>query len=252
MITHKQRAKGGEFTVHTPQGNTVVEYKLSNSIGSVLCLRCCVINGEAKYASSVLSSLVEKYTPSVLIIETNIREILYQKRISRMNRYETQNKTSLYSFVEENKEVICEVWKNSISINSMEDCRDDIKFLKIIREQTKPFEFLSIKEEYDYLRREHCKSTVFKILEISDLFPLDESFSYIIKTLKNRIRKDTEFYQSKDECVLQCTEELVIPAIIRMGANHTFPIKLIESLGRSVASHSRAKEEFLTKFNFEK
>ena len=47
MITHKQKSKGGEFTVHNPQGNTIVEYTLSNSIGSVLCLRCFVKCGEA-------------------------------------------------------------------------------------------------------------------------------------------------------------------------------------------------------------
>ncbi len=252
MITHKQKSKGGEFTVHTPQGNTIVEYTLSNSIGSVLCLRCCIITGEAKYASSILSSLVEKYTPSVLVTETHIREVLYQKRISGMNRHETQNKTSLYFSVEENKDLISRVWKNSLTMNCIEDSKDDMVFLKIIREETKPFEFLSIKEEYDYMRREHCKSTVVKLLEIAELFSLDESFCYIIKMLKNKIQKDTQFYQSTDENVLQCTEELVIPAIIRLGSTHSFPIKLLESLGESIANYSLAKEEFLTKFRFEK
>lgn len=249
MITHKQKSKGGEFTVHSPQEDTVVEYVLSNCVGSVLCLRCFVHKGNSKNALGVLSAVCEKYNPSVMIVNTSIQEVLFNKRINEMYRHETINKSSLYAGVGENRELICKMWKNSSSLNSKENCTNDIRILKTIREQTTPFEFVLVKEEYDYIRREHCRSTVFEILEISRLFSPNDDFSNNTKYLSKKINKDLHFYESNSESVLQCVEEIIIPAIIIMGSVHSFPIKLIESLGKCIKNYSDKKEEFLSRFD---
>lgn len=252
MISHKQISKGGEFTVHDTAGDTVVEYTISNSIGSVLCLRSCVMTGNVKYATNIISSLIEKYTPSVLVLQSSLREVLYQRRMGTMNKIETKNKTSLYAQSAEDINLLASLWKTGIMMESSEDCGNTTMVLKKIRENTKPFEFLSIKEEYDYLCRGSCNRAMDDILKISRCSIDDKSFDVVIKSLKNKMSQDAKFYESNIGGILQCVEEIIIPAIIRLGETHPFPNKLIESFGESVGKYFHIREEFAMRFNFEK
>ncbi len=248
MIKHREKSKGGEFTIQTSKGSSVVEYTLSNSVGSVLCLRCFAEGKESKIISGVLSALAEKYHPSVLVVDSCLQEVLYQKRIGEMSRYETQSKTSLYCNTITEKNLICDLWKNSFSFVNLKKNGTDYVFLKTIREQTKPFEFLCLKEEYDYIQKKHCDSVVFDILEICRTVSSVESFSHIEKCLQKKIKK-YNFQESKNELVLHCTEEIIIPSIIRLGKNHQFPIKLLECFGKFLGNYHQDKEDFLSKFN---
>ena len=262
MIQHEKTDGGGSVRVKSPDGFAVVAYTLSNPT-SPLSVQCSISGGSTpRFAVAVMESLVQKYTPSVLFVETSATELKYKPKIDELFRCWTADSQSLYAEAFSSRELFNRVCSITAAMQNYDFVRvnsEEMQFfrthdvMKKIRENTKPFEFLNIKEECDYSIRGSCVDCVRDLVSTArntlNLLPEKQQIPFLeaLNLIENKQRHGGYAFDTKHSYIQETVNALVLPAIVKYG-NHQFTQNLVNALSKTTSSYVSASEEFLNNY----
>lgn len=264
MITHTPKSNGGEIVVSHNKETVQVDFTISNKELPVAYLRCSTNGRDCKTILGVVNALVEKYSPVVFILQTPIKELLYTGNIGTVKRIATQKENSIYCSSMHHKEIAKSLWEISRAIDDgyfiegsvfSSKQYERLGILKIIRESTTPFEFLSMKEEYDFAIKKKRELTCSRMIEKCKQYSLqNQKYSNCFKESSSRIEKiyksNSELFESNISCVESCVVGLLLPAIILLGENNEFTKSLFLIFTESCDQYINTSSEFLKNYKF--
>ena len=97
MIEYEQTDGCGSVRVKTTEGFAVLAFACSNPT-QPLSLQCRVSAGSSSHLAGVIvENLVERYCPSVLVVEGDNTQLRYKPKIAQMFRCWTQDSQSVYA-----------------------------------------------------------------------------------------------------------------------------------------------------------
>lgn len=262
MITHTKKSNGGEIVVSYNKKNASVDFTVSNKQFPVACLTCNTKNGDCKTTLAIVGALVEKYNPVVLLLKTPVKELLYTGNIGTTKRIDTQNENSLYCSSGQHKELAIGLWEISRAMDCghlIEGCVFSFKkynkldVLKEIRESTTPFEFLYMKEEYDFAIKKKCENCFISIRDKTKQYAQQkekhsncfvESVSRMEKTYKSHF----QLFESNFSCVESCVVNVLLPAIVLLGEENDFVKSLFLTFTKECQEYINTSSEFLENY----
>lgn len=258
MITNTKQPHSGEIRVEHEQKTAGVDYTITNEGSPTLCLHCRTQQGNVRMTENIVNALVEKHSPFVLVLETPMQELRYNSRFHSMMRCNM----GLYTNNREHKDFFGKLMQTAEAMdswtfaNKTESSVDFYKrqsILKMIRENTTPFEFLSIKEECDYNSRMVCRKGFHEILDAakSSLKSapqhktcLESVIVYIEKTGNIEFQTISDMTNGMRKCVT----ELIIPSILWLGESHPFVKSIVKTFDKESIKYYQDSTDFLSAF----
>lgn len=260
MIEYEQTDGCGSVRVNTVEGFAVVSFDCSNPTRP-LSLQCRVSAGSSsRLAGFVIENLAERYEPSVLVVESENTELRYKPKLCEMFRCWTQNSQSVYAKAFSSRDLFSRVCNISCAMQQYDLVRiqnEEIQLfksrdvLKKIRERTKPFEFLSIKEECDYTIRSSCVDCVRDIISTAQAaLPLlsekkREPFAEAIALLQAKQQEGGRGFDVKHSYIQETANALLLPCIVQFGNTHPFTQKVFGEFSKTTSRYITASESFL-------
>lgn len=257
MIKTSNKPNGGEIRVEHGRDTAHVDFTITNQGYPVLCLTCRTKQGNAKLTENIVSALVEKYSPLVMVLETPMKELKYAGKFQPLLRCD-----SLFINNREHREFFeklittAEAIDSWAFVNKKESSIDFYKrhaILKMIRENTTPFEFLSIKEECDYSARERCSKGFREVVQVAKSSLehchqhktcLESVVKYLEKTGEDEFRNSCDTTNGMKKCVT----ELIVPSIIWLGESHSFVQSIVKTFDAEATKYYEDSNEFLKAF----
>ena len=264
MIKTTTKLNGGSIILEDDSNNVLVDFTLSNKSSPIMCINCVISGNDSKSATLITASLLEKYNPVCLVIETKMRDLLYCRKMENVFRCSTIRDKSLFTILNNNKDV----WSRLFSMTEEIDCGNLAKksqtgidffsnssIFAFVRKNTSPFEFLSIKEEYEYNNKELC--TV-KIREFFDIFDtnlvhlsngeIKNSLTTLVESFKKNIRDERGVYYNSSGSFQKIFTDLVLPYILTIGESHDSSTNMIELFSKTFVDYITMTEDFLLRF----
>ena len=97
MINHEQTDSGGSVSVNCGEGFCSLAYHLSNKT-SPLSMQCSVYKGSsADIVGFVVSSLLEKHSPTVLLMKSKDTAVRFCPKMGELFRCWTQGDQTVYA-----------------------------------------------------------------------------------------------------------------------------------------------------------
>lgn len=261
MITNTKKTYGGEILVEHQQKTAGVDYTITNDGSPTLCLHCRTNQGNARLTENIVNALVEKYSPFVMVLETPMQELRYNSQFHSLLRCSSVERYTLYTSNREHKEFFTKLMQTAEAIdswtfaNKTEASIDFYKrqsVLKMIRENTTPFEFLSIKEECDYNTRMMCRNGFNEILNAARCSLESSQHKTRLESVVDYIENsgDEEFQNISDMTngMQKCVSELIIPSVVWMGQAHPFVRSLVEKFDEESTKYYKDSTDFLSAF----
>jgi hypothetical protein len=260
MIQHEKTDNGGSVRVKSPEGFSTVHFTYSNP-DSPLSLWCSVSAGSLPHLSSaVVSSLVERYAPSVLLVESDRTEIRYAPKIGSLFRCWTHGKQSVLAEAFSSRDMFNRVCSLSYAMQNTDFVRvegDEMKLygyhavLSKLRENTMPFEFLNLKEECDHSIKFASAKCVERITAaaIAALPTLPKSqykrFNQALHEISVRQQGERGF-DTRYSYIQEVVTAVLLPAVVRFGSDHLFTQTVFAEFSDSASIYVKACEDFLT------
>lgn len=260
MIQHEKTDNGGSVRVKSTEGFATVHFTYSNP-DSPLCLNCCVSSGShPKLAVAITESLCERYSPVVLMLESDKTEMRFVPKIGSMFRCWTHGKQSVLAEAFSSREMFNRVCSISCAMQNTDFVRVDGGELKLygyhavlgrLRQQTTPFEFLSIKEECDHGIKRTAADCVDKIIaaavaglpEIGTA--MRERFANALHEI-SRKQTDERGFDTRYSYIQEVVTAVLLPAVVKFGGNHPFTQLVFKEFSESAAQYTSVCEAFLS------
>jgi hypothetical protein len=263
MIQHEQTDSGGSVTVKSPDGGAWVSYTVSNR-ENTLALQCSVSRGSrADISNAVVNSLVEKYAPVVLWVEAPHTETRYRPKFGGLFKCWSNSSEAVFAEAFSAREMFGRICTMSYAMRNTDIIREDggeVKFydyhavLKEIRSKTKPFEFLSIKEECDYTIKRASVDVVDSVVDTAQaaLKTLTERnrcrFADALTRLEQMQSREHGF-DTRYSYIQEATVSVLLPAVVTLGNTHPFTKSVFEVFSSAASKYTEACQEFLTEYD---
>jgi hypothetical protein len=260
MIEYEQTDGCGSVRVKTTEGFAVLSFACSNPTRP-LSLQCRVSAGSSSHLAGVIvENLVERYCPSVLVVEGDNTQLRYKPKIAQMFRCWTQDSQSVYAEAFSSRDLFNRVCSMSAAMQKYDLVRvqnEDIQFfksrdvLKKIRENTMPFEFLSIKEECDYSIRSSCVNCVRDIISTATAaLPLlsekkQQPFIQAIALLEAKQQEGGRGFDVKHSYIQEAANAILLPCIVQFGNTHPFTQRIFAEFSKTTSKYIAASQEFM-------
>jgi hypothetical protein len=261
MIEHDTTDSGGSVRVNCAEGFCSLTYHLSNK-NRPLSMQCSVGNGSTPVlVSAVVDSLLEKHEPTVLLMKSKDTSVRFRPKMGDLFRCWTQNEQTVYSKAFGSRKLLERVCSLSYAMQNVDFVRvedEEIRLfgyydvVKRIRENTTPFEFLSIKEECDYSMR-NCAVGCLRTLVESVNAQLDslprqdrEAFSQVAEDLLRQQQCESFRFDTKYSYIQEAVVGIVLPALLKYGASHPFTAAVFKEFSKQASVYTEASEQFLT------
>jgi hypothetical protein len=261
MIEHDTTDSGGSVRVNCAEGFCSLTYQLSNK-NRPLSMQCSVGNGSTPVlVSAVVDSLLEKHEPTVLLMKSKDTAVRFRPKMGDLFRCWTQNEQTVYAKAFGSRKLLERVCSLSYAMQNVDFVRvqgDEIRLfdyydvVKRIRENTTPFEFLSIKEECDYSMR-NCavgclRTLVESVNEGLDSLPRQdrEAFSQVAEDLLRQQQCESFRFDTKYSYIQEAVVGIVLPALVKYGASHPFTAAVFREFSKQASVYTEASEQFLS------
>lgn len=262
MIQHEKTDSGGSVRVKSPEGFATVHFTYSNP-ESPLSLWCSVSAGSApKLAMAVTESLCVRYEPVVLVVESDRTETRYTPKIGSLFRCWTHGKQSVLAEAFSSRDMFNRVCSISYAMQNTDFVRaegDELKLygyhsvLNKLRQDTTPFEFLSIKEECDHNIKHTSASCVDRIVSaaVAALPTISQGqrdrFSVALNEISKRQVNERGF-DTRYSYIQEITTAVLLPAVVRLGSTHPFTQMVFKEFSDSAAQYISVCESFLNEY----
>jgi hypothetical protein len=263
MIQHEQTDSGGSVTVKSPSGGAWVSYTVSNR-ENALALQCSVSRGSrAELSNAVVESLVEKHTPVVLWVEAPHTETRYRPKFGGLFKCWSNSDEAVFAEAFAARKMFSRICTLSYAMRNTDIIREDsgeLKFydyhsvLKEIRSKTKPFEFLSIKEECDYSIKRASVDVVESVVSAAQgsLQTLTEKnsrrFGDALTRLEQMQSREHGF-DTRYSYIQEATVSVLLPAVVTLGNAHPFTKSVFDVFSSAASKYTEACHEFLADFD---
>lgn len=259
MIQHEKTDNGGSVRVKSTEGFATVHFTYSNP-DSPLSLWCSVGAGSSpRLALSVASSLVERYAPTILVLESDRTEMRYAPKVGSMFRCWTHGKQSVLAEAFSSREMFNRVCSLSYAMQNTDFVRvegDEIKLygyhavLSKLRENTMPFEFLSLKEECDHTIKSASARCVERITAaaIAALPSLPKSRQEQFRQALHEIsvkQSSERGFDTRYSYIQEVVTAVLLPAVVRLGGDHPFTRTVFAEFSDSASAYVKACEAFM-------
>lgn len=262
MIEHEKTDKGGSVRVRSAEGFATVHFTYSNP-DSPLSLWCGVGAGSSpRLSAAVMGNLVERYAPTVLVVESDRTEIRYAPKVGSLFRCWTHGKQSVLAEAFSSREMFNRVCSLSYAMQNTDFVRaegDELKLygyhsvLNKLRQNTSPFEFLSLKEECDHNIKRTSVDCVDRIVSAatSALDTISGSqrqrFAVALQEISQRQLRERGF-DTRYSYIQEITTAVLLPAVVKLGSTHPFTQKVFGEFSDSAAQYITVCEEFLNEY----
>lgn len=260
MIQHEKTDSGGSVRVKSTEGFATVHFTYSNP-DAPLCLNCGVSSGShPKLAVAITESLCERYSPVVLILESDKTEVRFTPKIASLFRCWTHGKQSVLAEAFSSREMFNRVCSLSCAMQNTDFVRVDGSEIKLygyhavlgrLRQQTTPFEFLNLKEECDYGIKRTAADCVDKIIAaaVAALPQVGgEMQNRFAATLNEISRKQTgeRGFDTRYSYIQEVVTAVLLPAVVKFGGTHPFTQSVFREFSDSAAEYTAVCEAFLS------
>ena len=260
MIEHEKTDRGGSVRVRSAEGFATVHFTYSNP-DSPLSLWCGVGAGSSpRLSAAVMGNLVERYAPTVLVVESDRTEIRYAPKVGSLFRCWTHGKQSVLAEAFSSREMFNRVCSLSYAMQNTDFVRVESNEIKLysyhsvlsrLRERTTPFEFLSLKEECDHDIKSVSIGCVERIITAAlSALPtlprsLQERFGQALREISENQSHERGF-DTRYSYIQEVVTAVLLPAVVRLGSDDPFTQKVFNEFSDSAGAYIRACEEFMS------
>jgi len=260
MINHEQTDSGGSVSVNSGECFCSLSYQLSNKT-SPLSMQCSVDKGSSPdIVGFVVSSLIEKHSPTVLLMKSKDTAVRFRPKVGDLFRCWTQGDQTVYAEAFSSRKLLERVCSLSYAMQNADFVRveeDEIKLfgyydvIKRLRENTTPFEFLSIKEECDYSMRTCAVGCLRTLAESarSNLHSIPQrdrgAFSEVTEELLNKQQQESFRFDTKYSYIQEAVVGIVLPALVKYGMQHPFTAAVFSEFSKQASVYTESSEQFL-------
>lgn len=261
MIEHDTTDRGGSVRVNCADGFCSLTYQLSNPTRP-LSMQCSIGNGSSpRLVFSVVDSLLEKYESNVLLINSKDTAVRFRPKMVDLFRCWTQNEQTVYAKAFGSRKLVERVCSLSYAMQNADFVRvegEEIRLfgyydvVKRIRENTSPFEFLSIKEECDYSMRNCAVGCLRTFVETAkaqtDSLPQRDrdAFSQVADDLLSQQKCESFRFDTKYSYIQEAVVGIVLPALVKYGVSHPFTAAVLDEFSKQASFYTEASEKFLS------
>jgi len=264
MINYEQTDNGGSVCVAQDTNFCTLTYQLSNKT-SPLSIRCSVDKNSApKTVGFVVCSLLEKYSPKVLLISSKDIAVRFIPKFGNMFRCWTQGDQTVYaeSFSSRNIfERVCSISYAMQNSNFVRVENNEIKLfgycdvLKRLRKNTTSLEFLTLKEECDYYMKTVAVKGVCDLIETAEknLYTIPQkdrlAFQEVSKQLLREQGQESFNFDTKYSYIQEAVVGIVLPAIVKYGLAHPFTEAVLSEFSKQASVYTRSSEELISSYS---
>lgn len=261
MITCTRTVNGGRIIVDETHAHSAVEFWLSDTTSTPLSLRIQEsLSSTARLTLSVANSLAERYGSPVVWLETANAELRYTATLGNgLRRHATYGSESMYTKTFDNGKLFGRIHSLAEAMNGYSFVRseseqlqffDRFTVLATVRKQTKPLEFLSIKEECDCLTQSACVDTVREMItvgktQLHHTGKYHSAFFEILNRLDRSQDTGAQIFDSKRSYIKEVATEVCLPAIVLFGTTNTFVKHITEALLLGARKYITTTQELL-------
>jgi hypothetical protein len=260
MINYEQTDSGGSVRVNCGEGICLLTYNLSNKT-TPLSMQCSVGNGSTPdLVAAVVSSLLEKHEPTVLLMKSKDTAVRFRPKAGDLFRCWTQGDQTVYAEAFASRKLLERVCSLSYAMQNCDFVRvedDEIKLfgyydvVKRLRENSTPFEFLSLKEECDYSMRT-CAAGCLRTLAESakaHLYTIPQrdrgAFTEVTKELITKQQQESFRFDTKYSYIQEAVVGIVLPALVKYGTTHPFTAAVFTEFSKQASVYTESSEKFL-------
>lgn len=260
MINHEQTDSGGSVRVNCGEGFCFLTYNLSNKT-TPLSMQCSVGNGSAPdLVAAVVSSLLEKHEPTVLLMKSKDTAVRFRPKAGDLFRCWTQGDQTVYAEAFASRKLLERVCSLSYAMQNCDFVRvedDEIKLfgyydvVKRLRENTTPFEFLSLKEECDYSMRTCAVGCLRTLAESAKahLHTIPQrdrgAFTEVTEELITKQQQESFRFDTKYSYIQEAVVGIVLPALVKYGNAHPFTAAVFTEFSKQASVYTESCEQFL-------
>lgn len=261
MIQCERTENGGRISVSDGNRQATVVFHLSDTTPNPLTLRLHEEpESDVRLTFALADSLVERYQSPVVWLRTGSAELRYSPWIGNsVYRHSTTKEESLFTKPFDASKAFSRIYSLAEAMNDYSFVRstdEDLQFfnrytvLAQIRKHTKPFEFLSIKEECDYSVQSACVRTTREIIEaakrlLSETGIHREAFSQVLNRLETQQASNAISFDTKVAYLHEAVSDLCLPSIILFGTGNKFTRAITEAFTVNAAEYIRVSQELL-------
>lgn len=263
MIQYEKTDSGGSVKVKSPEGFATVFFNHCNSDNPMSVWFSSSDKSSPRISLSVMNSLAERFTPSVVMIESTNTEIKYTPKIGSLFRCWTHKNQSVFSESISCRKTFDRVCSLSYAVHNTDfvrvrgeelDLYEYRDVLGRIRKNSSPFEFMSIKEECDHTIKKTSTDCVERIVSvgescidsISDRYR--DRFSHAITEIYRKQKNETGF-DTRYSFMQELTTFVLLPAVVKLGSGHPFTRAVMNEFSASTAKYVQACDVFLKEYN---
>lgn len=261
-IHDDKREDGGTVWITGADGTARVEYTRSNP-DAPLSLWCAVErNSNSRIALAAVGALVERETPTVLVLQSDNTGTRYAPKLGGLFRCWTQGDQSVLAEAFAARDTFNRICSLSYAMQRNDFVRvegEDLNLygyhsvLSKIREQIKPFQFLAIKEECDYgMRRASSRcvdTTANAALAAVSSVParMRGQFEQALRSISEK-QTHERGYDTRYSYIQELTAAVLLPAVVRLGGDHPFTTAVFRAFTETTGEYVQACEQVLTEW----
>jgi len=262
MIQHEKTDSGGSVRVKSKDGFAAIHFQYSNSDSPLSLWSSVSAGSNPRIAISVIESLCERYDPVVIVVESDQTEIRYIPKIGPRFRCWTHGNQSVLAEAFSSRDMFNRVCSLSYAMQNTDFVTaetDELKFygyrqvLGKIRQNTSPFEFLSIKEECDHDIKKTSTECVDRIVSGAvDALPsvpskMRKQFEAALDKISHRQLGEKGF-DTRYSYIQEITTAVLLPAVVKLGSNNAFTQSVFKEFSDSAAQYISVCENFLREY----
>lgn len=264
MINHKQTDSGGSVHVNCDTDFCSLTYYLFNK-NTPLSMQCSVDKGSSPHlVACVVSSLLEKHSPTVILMNSKDTAVRFCPKIGNMFRCWTQGDQTVYAKSFSSRKLLERVCSLSYAMQNCDFVRvdgEEIKLfgyydvLKRLRENTTPFEFLSLKEECDYSMQTcavGCLRTLAESVKTCThmIPPCDrKAFTEVAEELLSKQKEESFQFDTKYSYIQESVVGIVLPALVKYGTKHPFTAAVFTEFSKQASVYTQSSEQFIDNYS---
>lgn len=243
------------------QGIASVNYTLSNSKKPLSISVHCGRGSNARIIGAVIESLCEKHSPVVFIVDSTETEIRYIPKVGRLFRCWSNEKQSVYTEQFSARNLFSRICSFSEAMGNTDVIRargEEIDFfayrsiMNEIREKHKPFEFLSIKEEFDYTLRGTSARCVEQMVNaaqrnLKHLTVLRDAFEEALHRIEEKQSRE-KGYDTRYAYIREFCSCVLLPSVVKLGQDHPFTQGVFSHFSHASSDYITACDQFVTEY----
>jgi hypothetical protein len=264
MIKHNETDKGGSVSVKTKSGFADVSYSLSNKTNPLSVSFSVCKGSDAELSVCVMESVMEKHAPTVVLVESTDILTRFRPKLQSLFRCWTQGNQTVYAKAFASRSLFERVCSLSYAMQHTDFVKvngDDIDLfgyydvVKCLRENTKPFEFLALKEECDYTMKTcsvRCTTDMLeRAAELLQHIPASGrgAFQEAVDRMSSNQLDERGRFDTKYSYIQEVVTGLLLPSMVKYGMENPFTTGLFHEFSKQASIYTESSEEFLENTN---